>query len=832
MALVVPIVRNYKQRRSERNCPSVTLQKLEADLKGGRRSKGGHRSFSERLQAADMLKPYIDVDVPCERAQCAELRQKLLELYLKALLPLCPEKQIAISERVRADKVSLHFTLNGAVCRADRMLACLSSVARLQGFDPKAYVSGGERVWTMVYCSKPGEAEVLQPLTHKDDLSKHLVHYTSEEELAAAERLHSFVDEPDKSEPEPQQPSESVPQQPSEPQLSLPVDIRKYIEDNFWLGLIKSKQECNEHTRKIARKEITETVFSTVWYCCVGHVCPIHQQLGQTVTHDNHAYVMVRQRYKDAEDQSMGIRGEITAVQLQCHHSGRVFPRCTNPVDVTAEACGYAQSLRQCKVWNEFVAFVAVTSSYIYTAAGREPVPVRSRHDVQDIMAPHTQMPIEKWIKHKGRKTYHCTDFFPSLDPDVLPRRFRDGSDLNLFRGYTIPRQKAVKGDARPVLDHLLRVWCNGRQAEYEYLLNWLAQVVQKPWDRTHICLVLVSKEGAGKGIIVSLLFRILGRQCCLSEARKSNIFGDFNEALSCKTLVVLNELLWAGSHECGGIFKDMITDTEISINQKHQPHRVETCFQNYIVCTNNAWAVPASMEARRFFVLEPSEEYAGTQTEPKRAYFERIAAVAPEALAHVLYNRDISKFKPEVVPRTEGLLKQIMQSLTGVESALFDCLRRGYIFPPEYSTKYWVDQDYCTGFGVHIRRQHLRQILIEDYGKDYGFPSSPQSFWAAIMDVCTNHTASIFEETGRMQRTQTRDGLTTKVRDYWVRFASLERCREFWNEHRFRFAFSIATTTAEVENPLRPRLGTPEVRPESAPESEPAPKRPRAEVT
>ena len=279
---------------------------------------------------------------------------------------------------------------------------------------------------------------------------------------------------------------------------------------------------------------------------------------------------------------------------------------------------------------------------------------------------------------------------------------------------------------------------------------------------------MLVSKEGAGKGIIVSLLFRILGRQCCLSEARKSNIFGDFNEALSCKTLVVLNELLWAGSHECGGIFKDMITDTEISINQKHQAHRVETCFQNYIVCTNNAWAVPASMEARRFFVLEPSEEYAGTQTEPKRVYFERIAAVAPEALAHVLYERDISGFKPEVVPRTEGLLKQIMQSLTGVESALFDCFRRGYIFPPEYNTIHWLEQEYGHGYGVLLRRQHLYKILTDEYGKNYGFPSSPQAFWAAVTDVCANHTASIFEEKGRLLRsTQTRDAVVTKIRDY-----------------------------------------------------------------
>ena len=45
-----------------------------------------------------------------------------------------------------------------------------------------------------------------------------------------------------------------------------------------------------------------------------------------------------------------------------------------------------------------------------------------------------------------------------------------------------------------------------------------------------------------------------------------------------------------------------------------------KTCYQNYMVCTNESWAVPASMTSRRFFVLEPDETYAGLQTDVSRA--------------------------------------------------------------------------------------------------------------------------------------------------------------------------------------------------------------------
>eukprot|EP01043_Picozoa_sp_COSAG02_P058147 COSAG02_NODE_7189_length_3130_cov_2.998350_1_plen_140_part_00 len=43
---------------------------------------------------------------------------------------------------------------------------------------------------------------------------------------------------------------------------------------------------------------------------------------------------------------------------------------------------------------------------------------------------------------------------------------------------------------------------------------------------------------------------------------------------------------------------------------------------QNYIICTQGPWAVPPSCEARRFFVLEHDEKWAGNQTVESVAHF------------------------------------------------------------------------------------------------------------------------------------------------------------------------------------------------------------------
>eukprot|EP01045_Picozoa_sp_COSAG04_P005236 COSAG04_NODE_239_length_19076_cov_18.359138_7_plen_218_part_00 len=132
MTMPIPVVKNYKHRRTSKNCVQMSFDEI---CTAARKSTP---TFSELLMPSDLLKPYVDVDLPCTPAQREELRASILEQYMKALKPLCPEYRIAISERVRDEKLSLHFVLDGCVCQADQMLGCLASLKHLPGFDPQA----------------------------------------------------------------------------------------------------------------------------------------------------------------------------------------------------------------------------------------------------------------------------------------------------------------------------------------------------------------------------------------------------------------------------------------------------------------------------------------------------------------------------------------------------------------------------------------------------------------------------------------------------------------------------------------------------------------------
>ena len=141
---------------------------------------------------------------------------------------------------------------------------------------------------------------------------------------------------------------------------------------------------------------------------------------------------------------------------------------------------------------------------------------------------------------------------------------------------------------------HIRDVWCGGNVAQFNYVMRWMALMVQMPWIKPEVAIVLRSKEGTGKNIIVKMLLNMFGVHGFIT-AQKDQVAGRFNGHLFDKVLVVLDEAFFAGDPAAVAAAKALITNSPLSYEAKGKDALSAPNYAHVISLTNNEWAVPAS---------------------------------------------------------------------------------------------------------------------------------------------------------------------------------------------------------------------------------------------
>lgn len=256
-----------------------------------------------------------------------------------------------------------------------------------------------------------------------------------------------------------------------------------------------------------------------------------------------------------------------------------------------------------------------------------------------------------KWLASESRRTYDRIVFDPSGKP--TPGAY------NMFKGLAV---KPVEGCVERMLSHICEVWCGNDPKQFDYVIKWLAMLVQKPWIKPRVALVLRSKEGTGKTMLTRPLLDIFG-QHGFTTTQKEQVAGRFNSHLFDKVLVVLEEAFFAGDHAASNAVKALVTNEMMGYEAKGSASFTGPSCAHVILCTNEDWSVPAGGDARRWMVLDVSEARIGDH-----AYFEGLAAEiengGASALLHHLLEVDIKGFNPDRRPPSKGLRKQQAETL------------------------------------------------------------------------------------------------------------------------------------------------------------------------
>jgi hypothetical protein len=221
------------------------------------------------------------------------------------------------------------------------------------------------------------------------------------------------------------------------------------------------------------------------------------------------------------------------------------------------------------------------------------------------------------------------------------------------------------------MLWHLRHIICNNHGSRFTYLVNWMAHLVQRPGVKMRTMPVLVSEsEGTGKTTVGEWLVRILQHHARIVSDAKM-LLGKFNASLEYAVFVLANELSFAGDHNTARLLKAFITDSWLRIEPKGYEAYTVPNLVNLMLTTNAEWAVPAGTGARRLFVLDVNNAKAGDI-----AYFQalrdEVDSGGLEAFLALLLSRDLSRFNPDMFPRTRALARQQIMSLEPAAAWLY----------------------------------------------------------------------------------------------------------------------------------------------------------------
>jgi chemotaxis protein histidine kinase CheA len=242
---------------------------------------------------------------------------------------------------------------------------------------------------------------------------------------------------------------------------------------------------------------------------------------------------------------------------------------------------------------------------------------------------------FDVWRKSYTRKTYNKVIFNPK-------NLGHSGNEFNLYRGMSVNPEK---GNCDLILQHIKKIWCHDSETQYNYVINWFARMVQKPYLNGQTCLVVEGGQGTGKGIILDMFQEIFEHHQTVAT-KKNHILGKFNNELATSIFVYMNESQWGGDKDGKGELKALITDKTIQCEKKYSNKiTVKNC-THIVISSNEEYSTPMGLDDRRFEVVTVSNEKAND-----RNYFNALSHQIKnggiKAFLYFLMLKNIKDFKP-----------------------------------------------------------------------------------------------------------------------------------------------------------------------------------------
>lgn len=267
---------------------------------------------------------------------------------------------------------------------------------------------------------------------------------------------------------------------------------------------------------------------------------------------------------------------------------------------------------------------------------------------------------FSRWVEDLNHRVYDSMDFLP---PPLVVR-----CDVyNTFPGLRAASLPDVEGerDLSPILD-LIYDLCDREEAPRQYLLRYMADVVQFPGRLPKVGIIMKSKQGRGKSTLWGSFFaqKILGEDLYTSSANPRRFFGKFANGMVNKLLCNFNEVSISTTNKILGLVKEAITEPVLNYEKKgHEVVKVHNCARQ-VWFSNENMPMKIAQDDRRWVAVQASDRMHEVGTPEHTEYFRRLHWwIADDANARAFYDMlmaiDLSEWNAERDrPRTSFYLE------------------------------------------------------------------------------------------------------------------------------------------------------------------------------
>lgn len=312
---------------------------------------------------------------------------------------------------------------------------------------------------------------------------------------------------------------------------------------------------------------------------------------------------------------------------------------------------------------------------------------------------------LTDWLLDKDRKEYKKIEFIPDIN-------FKSNDIFNTFNGFEYDNINCsdYKPNKKCIVSfiELINNIVGKDEKSKNYLLDYIAHLFQKTLELPEVAIMIKSKEGYGKDMMITIIEILLGESYVYRTAKINDVFGNFNSSIKDKILLQLNELEGKDGYGNKEKIKDIITAKTLNINEKNIKTYPQQNRLRLFLFSNNLKPIEISYHERRFVV------FSAVKTKPPPAFFNNLVKTFikndnkevlknnRKTLYEYFMNRDISNFEPRKDrPLTDSYKEMRNTDIHPLYSFLYDNFNNEELYKESFK-------------GIHkIKKTDTRTIYI-----------------------------------------------------------------------------------------------------------------------